>query len=328
MSDPALPPFFKPMLATLVTDPFDSPDHLFEVKWDGVRVLAFCDSGSTRLYSRTGREVGHQYPEFRDLHERMRVENGVFDGEIVAMDPVGRPSFERLQGRINLARQSDIYRTMEKIPLDLIVFDAVFTDGSWRKDLPLEERMALVDSSLSFGERVLKSQAIETHGIALFEAARSKGLEGVVAKRKGSSYLPGRRSRDWLKIKVVQQADCVIGGWTPGLGWRQESLGALLLGMYAPEGLRYIGSVGTGFTDKTVRELRAILGDIETPQSPFCEPVPVKGARWALPKRVCEVDYREVTRAPRLRAPSFKRLREDKLPEECLLSDLLTEEKG
>lgn len=310
------------MLATLAKHPFDSPEYLYEVKWDGVRTLAFCERGSTRLFSRTGREVTHQYPEFSRLHTRLRVNNAVVDGEIVALDPGGRPSFERLQGRINLSRPSDISRGVERIQLDLVLFDQVFSEDNWVKDLSLVKRREILASSVHFEERVLLSDAISTHGQALFDAAQERGLEGIVAKKQKSSYLPGKRTGDWLKFKSVMHADCVIGGWTPGLGSRGGSLGAVLVGLYDGAALIYVGSVGTGFTDKTLATVRSRLAEIEIPQSPFSQKIVVKGARWVRPQLVCEVEYREVTSGLKLRAPAFKGLRFDKEAQDCRLSQL------
>jgi bifunctional non-homologous end joining protein LigD len=318
-----LPPLFRPMLPTLVKEPFDSADHLFEVKWDGVRLLGFCDSESTRLFSRSEREVTHQYPEFADLHRRLRVENAVLDGEIVALDSASRPSFELLQHRINLSRPSDIQRGMERIPLDLVLFDIPFAAGAWLGGAPLVERRERLDVSVEFGDRVMRSDPILEHGTALFNAAKARGLEGVVGKHRLSHYIPGKRTRDWLKVKTVYDLDCVFGGFTPGLNSRSSSLGALLVGLYDQTGLRYIGSVGTGFKEKTLAELKKKLESIETPVCPFSEPVRIKGARWVEPKLVCVVEYRELTSGLKLRAPSFKGLREDKRPEECVLSDQL-----
>ena len=311
-----LPEVFAPMLAATADKPFDSPDHLFEVKWDGVRTLAFCETGQTRLFSRTARDVTHQYPEFADLHSRLNVENAVFDGEIVALVN-GRPSFERLQSRINLARETDIRRAVEKVPLDLVIFDAVFARDDWIGSEALQDRLEQLESCLEFSGNVIKSQAVSESGLALFSAARERGLEGIVAKRLGSHYLPGKRSRDWLKIKVALRIDCVIGGWTPGLGSRGP-LGAVLVGIWSGEEFKYIGSVGSGFNDKSLADVYARLSQIEIAESPFANRVNLKGVRWARPELVCEVEYRELTSASRLRAPAFKGLRSDKRPEDCL----------
>jgi bifunctional non-homologous end joining protein LigD len=317
----SLPPLFKPMLPTLVKEPFDSAEHLFEVKWDGVRVLAFCDSDSTRLYSRSSREVTHQYPEFARLHRHLRASNAVLDGEIVALDTDARPSFELLQRRINLSRPSDIERGVRLIALDLVLFDIPFVEGTWIGGHPLQARLERLTAAVEFGERVLRSDPIAEQGIALFTAANAKGLEGIVGKSRLSHYIPGKRTRDWLKVKTVQEIDCVIGGFTPGLNARSSSLGALLVGLYDGGSLRYIGSVGTGFTDKALAAMKSLLESIESAASAFDEPPRIKGVRWVQPKLVCTVEYREMTTGLKLRAPAFKGLRDDKAPEECVVAD-------
>ncbi|MGI8426140.1 MAG: non-homologous end-joining DNA ligase [Actinomycetota bacterium] len=315
-----LPPVFTPMLASMETEPFDSDEYWFEVKWDGVRALVFCESGSTRLVSRSGRDMTHQYPEFSDLHRKIRLDNAVFDGEIIALDENAKPSFELLQRRINLSRSTDISRGVTSVQLDLVLFDLVFADGRWTGAEPLARRLDRLSSSIEFEERILRSEPVPGHGIALFEAAKARGLEGVVAKRVLSPYLPGKRTKDWLKIKVVHSVDCVIGGWTPGLGSRGHSLGALLAGVYEGRDLVYIGSVGTGFTDKTLNVVKKRLEALEASSCPFKSKPNLKGARWTRPEQVCEVEYREFTGGKKLRAPAFKGLRFDKPPQHCDLS--------
>ncbi|MGQ0678373.1 MAG: non-homologous end-joining DNA ligase [Actinomycetota bacterium] len=306
------------MLPTLVSQPYDHPDHLFEVKWDGVRVLAFCRSGSTRLYSRSGREVTHQYPEFADLHGRLHLPDAVLDGEIVALDAAARPSFELLQSRINLSRPSDIARAISAVRLDLVLFDLPFAAGEWIGDTPLESRAERLGRGIDFSGRVLRSEAIPQAGTALFGAAKAKGLEGVVGKHRLSRYLPGKRTKEWLKIKAVYEIDAVIGGFSAGAGHRSAWLGALLVGAYDTEDrLRYLGSVGTGFSERTLAELLARLSGRAAPSSPFAGQVPEKGVTWVRPELVCVVEYRELTSGMKLRAPSFKGLRQDKLPEQC-----------
>lgn len=310
------------MLPTLADAPFNSPEHLFEVKWDGVRVLAFCDGTSTHLYSRTGRDCTHQYPEFSGLHRRLGLPNAVLDGEIVALDPAGRPSFELLQSRINLSRATDVARGVARVSLDLVLFDLVFDSGQWIGGQPLTERIDRLGGAVTFGERVLRSEPIPHHGCALFEAAKAKGLEGIVAKAMRSHYLPGRRTREWMKIKTVYDIDVVIGGFSAGVNSRAGSLGALQVGAYDGEGrLQFLGSVGTGFKDRDLVTMRARLEELEAPQSPFAGKLPLKGVRFVRPELVAKVQYRELTSAMRLRAPSYKGLRDDKRPEECLLPE-------
>lgn len=265
----------------------------------------------------------HQYPEFAKLHERLHLPNAVLDGEIVALDPNSRPSFELLQSRINLSRPSDIARGVNQISLDLVLFDLVFCSGEWIGGHPLTGRLDLLGRSVEFGERVLRSEPIPTHGCALFEAAKARNLEGIVAKVANSHYIPGRRTRDWLKIKAIYDIDVVIGGFSPGSNARSSSLGALQVGAYDPDGkLRYLGAVGTGFKDRDLKMFKEKLGEIETPASPFSEKVPIKGIRYVRPELVAIVEYRELTKAMRLRAPSYKGLRYDKPPEECLIPEI------
>lgn len=307
------------MLPTLVGDSFDSADHLFEVKWDGVRTLAFCEAGSTRLYSRSGREVTHQYPEFADLHKRLNLPNAVLDGEIVALDDAARPSFERLQHRIGLARPSDVEKGVREISLDMVLFDLPFASGAWVGGEPLMDRLERLRNAVEFGDRVLRSDALPEHGIALFEAAKAKGLEGVVGKHRTSHYIRGKRTRDWLKVKTTYVIDCVIGGFSGGTGHRSTSMGALLVGTYDAAGnLHYNGSVGTGFDGKTLTTLVPLLRDLVTVQCPFVDKIPAKGILWVKPQLVCKVEYREMTSGKKLRAPSFKGLRDDKRPLECV----------
>lgn len=312
-----MPDVFAPMLATLVEKPFDSPDFLFDIKWDGVRALAFCEGERTRLYSRTGREITHQYPEFSEIHRRLNVGDAVLDGEIIAMTEGGRPSFERLQQRIGLVRPADIRRAVSNVPVDLVLFDLVFVGGRWIGDQPIEDRLEQLAAGVSFDGDVLPSNPIPEAGLALFEAARERDLEGIIAKKLGSHYYPGRRSREWLKIKVVQRITCVIGGWKRGEGSRSSSFGALLVGLYDGDKLRYIGSVGTGFNDAMLRQLMPMLQKLETSDCPFEPPPSLKSIQWVKPHLVCEVEYREMTAAMKLRAPSFKGLRDDVPPEQC-----------
>lgn len=319
MKSSNFPPLFTPMLATPASAPFDSPDHWFELKWDGVRLLAYCEEGRTRLYSRTQREVTRQYPEFADLHSRLKLSNAVIDGEIFVADEDGRPSFELIQQRINQSRPSDVKRTAAEFPAQLVCFDLVFADGEWIGDKRLSERRELLDEALSFDDSVVCPEPIAEKGIAFFEAAKARGLEGIVAKQISSRYMPGKRTRSWLKIKVVNTVEAVIGGWSPGRGGRSSTFGSLLLGLYDGKDLRYIGSVGTGFTDRTLKELQATLNEIETQKSPFAERIPVPALHWVKPRLVCEVEYREMTSQLILRAPSFKGLRPDLSPEDCRL---------
>jgi bifunctional non-homologous end joining protein LigD len=314
------PPAYVPMLAEGGYEPFDDPRWRFEPKLDGVRTLLYVDMDSTRLVSRRGRDQTGQYPELATAHEYVTTTTGVLDGEIVAMDE-GKPSFELLQQRINLASSSDIERARRKIPVVVFLFDLLFLDGQDLTDRPLEERRALLEPLIVPEHRVLTTLYVDGEGKALAEAAHERGFEGVVAKRLGSRYLPGRRTPDWRKIKLLNRQDCVILGWTPGTGSRTKTFGALLLGAYDDGELRWIGQVGTGFTDRTLDDLMRRLEPLrcKDPAADDPELRRVKGACYVEPTLVCEVEFLQMTGAGKLRAPSFKGLRTDKAPEDCVL---------
>jgi bifunctional non-homologous end joining protein LigD len=323
-------PTLDPMFATLASDPFDSDEWIYEVKWDGVRALAVC-ADETLLLSRNRRDITGTYPEFERLHERTVALDSVLDGEIVAMAD-GRPSFERLQARMNLQNPRDIQRMMKQVPVVYIAFDLLYLDGMSLMDRPVEERKRLLSEIIIPAPNVLVSDYVDTEGIALFEAARSQGLEGIVAKRMGSPYRPGRRTREWIKIKTVYDGDVVVGGWSRGEGSRSASFGALLVGAYAGDGLRFLGAVGTGFSERALGEMLPKLRAVESQECPFEggeEAVragrfgkPIIEPRWAEPVLVARIEYRELTSGGRLRAPSFKALRNDKDAGDCLFEDL------
>lgn len=293
-------PRFRPMLATPWRAPFSDPDWRFEVKWDGVRALLYADRGTVVLRSRRGREVTAGYPELKGFSP---VRSCVLDGEIVAFDDEDRPSFEALQQRMNLtgARAADAARSM---PVTYVVFDVLF-DGRDLTNVPLEargERLRAIDLPPS----MVRSEVTETAGEALYRAVVSRGLEGVMAKRLGSLYRAGVRSPDWRKIPNVRVVRAVVGGFTPGERGRSGSFGALLLGLWDGPRLRWIGAVGTGFTDEALRTIRTGLDQMTADGSPFTADPGIPPATWVKPRLVARVEFKEWTRAGRLRAPSFK----------------------
>jgi bifunctional non-homologous end joining protein LigD len=315
------PPAYTPMMAEGGYQPFDHPDWRFEPKFDGVRSLVYIENNTTRLVSRSGRDQTAQYPELASLHEVITAMTAVLDGEIVALDEHRRPSFELLQQRINLASPADIARVGKKIPVECVAFDLLFLDGQEFISQPLEERQAKLDEVVVRGRRLDVSLWVEGEGKALAASAREHGLEGVVAKRKGSRYQPGRRSSDWRKIKLLNRQECVVLGWTQGTGSRTATFGALLVGAFDEGRLRWIGQVGTGFTDQVLRDLQDRLAPLERRDPPISDAdlSGVKGARFVDPVLVCEVEYLQMTAAGKLRAPSFKGLRTDKAPDDCIL---------
>jgi bifunctional non-homologous end joining protein LigD len=312
----------QPMLAEGGWKAFDDPAWRFEPKFDGIRALARMETGETLLITRTGREVSAQYPELRMIHEMVNQVSAVLDGEIVAFDETGRNSFEALQQRMNLQNEREIKRMTEKVPVAYVVFDLVWLDGHDTTDLELEQRRELLEAIVEPDERIQLVPYVAGDGKAFTATAEEQGLEGVIAKRLGSRYRPGRRSPDWRKIKLRNSQDCVVLGWTPGQGGRMGSFGALLVGAFVDGELRWVGQVGSGFDE---RMLGTVLGALEpltrgTPPIGDPELAAVKGATYVEPELVCEVEYLEMTQGgKKMRAPSFKGLRPDVRPEDCVL---------
>ena len=316
------PPAFPPMLAEGGWKAFDDDAWWFEPKFDGIRSITPIATDATHLVTRNGRDVTDKYPELKMIHELVDQVNAVLDAEIVAFDEDGKNSFEALQQRMNLSNEREIKRISSKIPVALVAFDLLWLDGHELTGLGLEERRELLETIVEQDHRLQVITHVEGGGKAFVEVARELGLEGVVAKRTGSKYQPGRRSPDWRKIKLTNTQDCVILGWTPGQGGRSGTFGALLVGAYDDGELIWIGQVGTGFTrDKLDRILEA-LEPLKRPTPPIDDPelAKVKGATFVEPELVCEVEYLEITKSTKkMRAPSFKGLRDDKSPEECVL---------
>jgi bifunctional non-homologous end joining protein LigD len=324
--DPEPIPSLSPMLATLVAEPFDDDNWIFEPKWDGVRAIATCSEDDTMLLSRNQNEITTTYPELAKLHERLVCFDAIVDGEIVAMHK-GRPSFERLQSRINLQNAHDIARVAKEIPISFVAYDVLYLDGRSLIKTPIEERKAILDELIVVSDSVQVSPWVRAEGTTLYEAASAQSLEGIVAKKLGGPYRPGRRAKDWLKVKTTSEADLVVGGWSKGEGARSSTFGSLLVGAYEDDELRFVGAVGTGFSQKMIAELMPQLQDIESDDMPFAEDPrtmgpgrfgkPIKNPAWVEPILVARVEFRELTSTGRLRAPSFKGLRSDKDPEEC-----------
>jgi bifunctional non-homologous end joining protein LigD len=319
---PARPVRFQPMLAEGGGEPFDDPAWRFEPKLDGIRALAEMETGSTLFRTRRGRDVSFQYPDIHMIHELVDQVNAVLDGEIVAVDGDGRNSFEALQQRMNLQNEREIKRVAKQIPVAFVAFDLLWLDGHETIGLTLEERRELLELVVEQDHRLQLMGYVDGEGKAFVAGARSLGLEGVVAKRTGSKYVSGRRSPDWRKIKLISTQDCVILGWTPGQGGRAGSFGALLVGAIDGDRLRWVGQVGTGFSQKMLDRLMEQLDPLVREGPPLDDPAlrKLKGATFVEAELVCEVEYHEMTRSTgKMRAPSFRALRPDKTPDECVL---------
>jgi bifunctional non-homologous end joining protein LigD len=316
----AMPEQVEPMLARLSTMPGDEAAWAFEVKWDGIRAIAHSQPGRIRFVTRNGNDVSAAYPELRPLNRALGSHSAILDGEIVAFDEQGRPSFQALQPRIHQRGEAAIRRLMAQTPVTYAIFDLLWLDGHALMALPYTERRRRLAELELDGAHWRVPAHHKGQGSALLAAAAEQRLEGVVAKRLDSRYAPGRRDGSWLKIKTSQRQELVIGGWTEGRRARQNRLGALELGVHDPETgeLRYAGKVGTGFDEAELDRLAALLRPLARRRSPFAGRQPARGAHFVEPRLVAEIEFGEWTRDGRLRHPRYKGLRDDKPADEVV----------
>ncbi len=308
-----MPGFVAPMLARLSTMPADQSRWAFEAKWDGVRAIARCRAGRVQLLTRNGNDVSAAYPELRGLAAALGSREAILDGEIVALDRQGRPSFQGLQERMHLRSAAAVRRRAAADPVTYLIFDLLWLDGRSLMEMPYEQRRERLLEMKLEAKRWRTPAHHVGQGDALLAATREHELEGVVAKRLDSPYRPGRRDGSWLKIKNHQRQELVIGGWTEGKGSRAARFGALELGVYDDRGeLRYAGKVGTGFDEHEIDRLMALLAPLAQPRSPFTGHQPARDTHFVAPELVCEVEFSEWTRDGRLRQASYQGLREDK----------------
>ncbi|HEX7298203.1 MAG TPA: DNA ligase D [Solirubrobacteraceae bacterium] len=325
-ADPAaaepVPDKIVPMMARLDKLPRDDERWAFEIKWDGVRAITHSEPGRLRLHSRNLLDITPRYPELSRLNRALSHHRAVLDGEVVALDAEGRPSFGALQRRMHVASESAVRRLAKETPVTYVIVDLLWLDGHSLMELPYTERRArLAELELGDGERWRVPDYVTGHGAELLEATAQQGLEGVIAKRLDSPYEPGRRSPCWLKIKNLHRQEVVIGGWVPGDGKRRDRIGALLIGVYDESGrLRHVGRVGTGFTEAELDRLAELLRPLERKDSPFAPGGPKipRNAVFVDPRLVAEVEFREWTEGGQLRAPSYKGLRDDKPAEQVV----------
>jgi bifunctional non-homologous end joining protein LigD len=309
------------MLATPGSAPFSRGGWLFEIKYDGIRVLASRRDDEVALYSRSGRVITARYPELAPALRALPLARFLIDGEVVAFDAEGKASFQRLQSRMGLTNPHDIERAARAVPVVAVFFDCLMLDDRDLRPLPLLARKQCLQSLLPPAGPVRYGGHVLAEGGAVFEAASRAGLEGVVAKRTDSAYVAGR-SKDWVKLKCQRRQEFVIGGYTDPQGSRAH-FGALHIGHYADGRLTYVCKVGGGFDDAGLERLRRALQPLRRATSPFTVGHPEgRGHHWVEPELVCEVRYTEWTDEGGLRHPIFIGLRTDKRPEECVAERL------
>jgi len=303
------------MLASLAERAFSDPAWLFEIKYDGVRVLAARDGERVELYGRAGQVFTARYPEVVTALRALPLQRFVLDGEVVALDEQGRPSFQRLQNRMHLTRPADVERARSTVPVSAIFFDALALDGRDLRETPLAERKTCLALAVPARGVIHYGAHVEGRGEAFYEAAAEQRLEGIIAKRADSRYVGGR-TRDWLKIKCHLRQEFVIGGWTDPQGTRGW-FGALHLGVHEGDRLVYVAKVGTGFDEALLRRLWDVLQPLGRTTSPFAAGTPTgRGHHWVEPTLVADVRFTEWTEEGGIRHPTFLGLRDDKPPRE------------
>jgi bifunctional non-homologous end joining protein LigD len=321
-----MPAAIHPMLATSVAKAFDNPDWLFEIKCDGYRAVAFIEDGRVRLVSRSQNDLTAQFPELRILPQFVKAERAILDGEIVALDDEGRPSFSLMQQRTGFQPGKRRLPGRQGVPVVYYAFDLLYLDGLDLRRVALEQRKQLLQAKILSGGVIQFSDHYAEKGLDLFEAAKQRGLEGIVGKKRGGAYVE-KRSGDWVKIKITQRQECVIGGYTDPEGSR-EYFGALVLGLHDRQGrLIHVGQVGTGFDQETLKEMFGRLQPLKTKQNPFYGEIGgLRKVQFVRPQLVAEIKFAEWTHESaeggmKLRAPVFMGLRADKAAEDCRLED-------
>ena len=307
-----------PMLATPVEHPFTRDGWLFELKYDGIRAMVSVAGDLVRITGRRGGDETARYPEAPSIRAGIRARQAIVDGELVVLDGDGRPSFERMQQRINVSREVDVRRAAAEHPVTFVAFDLLQLDGRDLLGTELRIRKKTLRETVVDSPNILFASHVERDGTSLFEVARGSGIEGIVGKRADSVYRPGIRSPDWVKIKSWLGQSCVIAGYTAGRGRRSNQLGALILAVLDGNRLVHCGQVGTGFDEKTIRDLKERLRPLELRACALdVTPKTSEPATWVNPQLVCEVRFAGWTRDGILRHPAYRSLRPDQRPEDC-----------
>ena len=315
----SLPSTIQPMLSRLTRHPFDSREHIFELKWDGIRALAFVEGGRLRLQSRNLKDLTPMFPELLRLPELVAFDRTVLDGELVCFDSEGRPSLTRMQERLRRQASGRVVKTPR---VHFVAFDLLYLEGIPVLEQPLVQRKNLLHETLKPTEVAQPCEFVEADGNAFFQATCDHGLEGIMAKKRSSPYVVGERSDAWLKVKRVRDCEFVIGGYTFG-GRRKELFSSLILGLYDDDRrLVYVGQVEAGFSQAEAKRLHSMLQELHSVDSPFVDtPTPQRLVYWCRPEMVCRVEYGEFSTGGRLRYPEYQTLRSDKPPADCRTVD-------
>jgi bifunctional non-homologous end joining protein LigD len=311
-----MPEKVTPMLALAGVLPTSDEGWAYEFKWDGVRAIVYVEGGRVHALTRNEKDLTVTFPELRQIGEFLGSRSAVLDGELVALDDEGRPNFGQLAHRLHLTSKSVIARLAKETPVSFFAFDLLYLEGRVLMGQPYDQRRKALESLQLVGDTFAVPPSVrDARGADVLAVAKERGLEGVVVKRRDSTYQPGRRNGDWVKVKNFRTQEVVIGGWTEGKGERAGSLGALLLGLPGDGGLQYAGKVGTGFSETARRELLGGLAPLAQRESPFTESLTraeTALAHFVRPEIVGEVQFAEWTSDGRLRHPSWRGLRTDK----------------
>ncbi len=312
----------KPMMAK-TGDPFDSDNHFFEIKWDGLRALIFLKQGKLELQNRNLRDVTAAYPEIQSVVKRIRAKKAIIDGEVVVLSKKGTPDFGKLQGRFGIEDPKRVDSARRANPVTYVAFDLLHLNGKDLINDRLEIRKSILHDLIDEGPHLLYGDHVERNGLQYYSEALRLGFEGIIAKEKHSQYLLGARSSFWIKSKGSQTLDAIVVGYTQGEGMRDPTFGSLVMAMYDDKGnLVHVGNVGGGFDNKTLLQIKPTLDKLVVKKPVITGPVEATSPiTWVRPSIVCEIMYANITSDKKLRFPRFKRLRTDKKPEECHLDE-------
>ncbi len=312
----------RPMMAK-TGEPFDSDNHFFEIKWDGLRALMFLQNGKLELQNRNLRNVTASYPEIQNVAKKIRAKKAIIDGEVVVLSKKGTPDFGRLQNRFGVEDPKRVETARSANPVTYVAFDLLHLNGKDVIKNQLEMRKKALHDLIEEGPHLLYGDHVETEGLQYYSEALKLGFEGTVGKEKHSPYLLGTRSSFWIKSKGSRTLDAIVVGYIQGEGMRRATFGSLVMAMYDEQRkLVHVGNVGGGFDDKTLLMLKPKLEKLVVKKpiitGPIEAPSPIT---WVKPSIVCEVIYANITTDKKLRFPRFSRLRTDKKPEECVLHE-------